>query len=154
MARTRRDSPLSRVTRGKAKHVSDDRGVLGVIELVGHAPFVPVRIFWIHDVPPGTARGGHAHKACSQFLICLRGRVNVDAIDGTLSRNFLLEHGDFLNLVPGIYSTETFIVEGTVLAVLCDRPYEPDDYVYERDLFVPAARQSGQRDLDWDADPT
>jgi UDP-2-acetamido-3-amino-2,3-dideoxy-glucuronate N-acetyltransferase len=132
------DSPLHRVTRGKAKIISDDRGNLGVIELAGHAPFVPVRIFWIHDVPPGTARGGHAHKACSQFLVCLRGRISVDAIDGTLSRNFILEQGDFLNLVPGIYSTQFFMDEGTVLAVLCDRPYEPQDYVYERDLFVPS----------------
>jgi dTDP-4-dehydrorhamnose 3,5-epimerase-like enzyme len=154
LARTKRDSPLSRVTRGNAKQVGDDRGVLSVIELVGHAPFVPVRMFWIHDVPPGTARGGHAHKACSQLLVCVRGRVSVDAIDGTLSRNFILEQGDFLNLVPGIFSTEVFMDEGTVLAVLCDRPYEPDDYVYERDLFVPTAHQSGQRDLDWDADPT
>jgi len=87
--------------------------------------------------PPGTARGGHAHKACSQFLVCLRGRISVDAIDGTLSRNFVLEQGDFLNLVPGIYSTETFMDEGSVLAVLCDRPYEPEDYVYDRDLFMP-----------------
>jgi UDP-2-acetamido-3-amino-2,3-dideoxy-glucuronate N-acetyltransferase len=137
LAGGRRDSPLSRVTRGRAKRVDDDRGSLGVIDLPGHAPFVPVRMFWIHDVPPGTARGGHAHKACSQFLVCLRGRISVDAIDGTLSRNFVLEQGDFLNLVPGIYSTETFMDEGSVLAVLCDRPYEPEDYVYDRDLFMP-----------------
>ena len=137
MAGGRRDSPLSRVTRGRAKRVDDDRGSLGVIDLPGHAPFVPVRMFWIHDVPPGTARGGHAHKACSQFLVCLRGRISVDAIDGTLSRNFVLEQGDFLNLVPGIYSTETFMDEGSVLVVLCDRPYEPEDYVYDRDLFMP-----------------
>jgi hypothetical protein len=130
-------SPLSRVTRGKAKLVEDSRGCLGVIEIASHAPFVPVRIFWISDVPAGTARGGHAHKACSQFLVCLCGRINVDAIDGELSRNFMLGQGDFLNMVPGIFFTETFLDEGSVLAVLCDRPYEPDDYVYEKELFVP-----------------
>ena len=130
-------SPLSRVTQGRAKLVEDDRGSLGVIEIASHAPFVPVRMFWISEVPAGTARGGHAHKACSQFLVCLRGRINVNAIDGTLSQNFVLGQGDFLNMVPGIYSTETFLDEGSVLAVLCDRPYEPDDYVYERELFVP-----------------
>jgi UDP-2-acetamido-3-amino-2,3-dideoxy-glucuronate N-acetyltransferase len=130
-------SPLSRVTRGSAKLVEDARGRLGVIDIASHAPFVPVRMFWISDVPAGTARGGHAHKACSQFLVCLRGRINVDAIDGTQHQSFMLGQGDFLNMVPGIYSTETFLDEGSVLAVLCDRPYEPDDYVYERELFVP-----------------
>jgi UDP-2-acetamido-3-amino-2,3-dideoxy-glucuronate N-acetyltransferase len=130
-------NPLSRVTRGKAKLVEDGRGCLGVIEISSHAPFVPVRMFWISDVAAGTARGGHAHKACSQFLVCLRGRIDVDAIDGTQSQNFVLGQGDFLNIVPRIYATETFLDEGSVLAVLCDRPYEPDDYVYERELFVP-----------------
>ena len=137
MTRSHVGSPLRRVTRGKAKLVEDSRGRLGVIDIARNAPFVPVRIFWISEVPAGTARGGHAHKACSQFLVCLRGRINVDAIDGTLSQNYVLGQGDFLNLVPGIYSTETFLDEGSVLAVLCDRPYEPDDYVYERELFVP-----------------
>jgi len=130
-------SPLSAVTRGSAKIITDKRGGLGVVDIIKHAPFVPVRIFWIFDVPAGTPRGGHAHKACSQFLICLHGRINIDAMDGTLHQSFVLEHGDFLNLVPGIFSTETFLDEGSSLAVLCDRPYEPEDYVYERDLFVP-----------------
>lgn len=128
---------MSRVTRGRAKIVRDDRGKLGVIELASHAPFVPARIFWISDVAAGTARGGHAHRACSQFFICLRGRIKVDAVDGTLSQTVMLEQGDFLNVVPGIYATETFLDEGSMLAVLCDRPYDPEDYVYERELFVP-----------------
>lgn len=130
-------NPLSRVTRGRAKIVEDDRGSLGVIELASYAPFVPVRMFWISDVAAGTARGGHAHRACSQFFIGLRGRIKVDAVDGTLSQIFVLERGDFLNIVPGIYATETFLDEGSMLAVLCDRPYEPEDYVYEKELFVP-----------------
>jgi hypothetical protein len=130
-------NPLSRATRGKAKLVDDDRGGLGVIDLVGHAPFVPVRLFWIHGAAAGTARGGHAHKACSQFFICLRGRINVDAMDGTVRREFVLKRGDFINIVPGIFATETFLDKDAILAVLCDRPYEPEDYIYERDLFIP-----------------
>ena len=129
--------PLSRITRGKATFVDDDRGSLAVIEIADQAPFVPVRMFWISGVAAGTARGGHAHRACNQFFMCLGGRIRIDAIDGTLSETFMLERGDFLNVVPGIYATETFLDEGSILAVLCDRPYEPEDYVYERDLFVP-----------------
>ena len=129
--------PLSHITRGKAKLVDDDRGSLGVIEIASHAPFVPVRMFWISGVAPGTARGGHAHRECSQFMVCLSGKVRVDAMDGTVKQEFLLERGDFINIIPGIFATEAFLEEGTVLGVLCDRPYEPEDYIYERDLFVP-----------------
>jgi hypothetical protein len=95
MSGSKAESPLNRVTRGKAKLVEDDRGSLGVIEIASHAPFVPVRMFWISDVAAGTARGGHAHKACSQFVVCLRGRINIDAIDGTQSQNFCIGAGRF-----------------------------------------------------------
>jgi hypothetical protein len=134
-------TPLSRVAQGKAKLFEEDRGSLGVIEIANYAPFAPVRIFWISDVAPGKTRGGHAHKACSQFFVCIRGKIQVDAFDGTLSQNFVLGRGDFLNLVPGIFATETFMDEGSILLVLCDRLYEQDDYIYDRDALVPDVRE-------------
>jgi dTDP-4-dehydrorhamnose 3,5-epimerase-like enzyme len=137
MTEGKRGSPLSRVTHGKSKFFGDDRGSLDVLDIVDCAPFRPVRMFWISDAAPGTARGGHAHKACSQFLVCIDGRIQVDAFDGAVSRTFVMEHGEFLNLVPGIFSTETFLEEGSVLLVLCDRPYEQDDYIHDRDLLAP-----------------
>lgn len=133
------DTPLGRISRGKAKLVDDDRGGLGIIDTDSAVPFAPVRMFWIADVAPGTARGGHAHKQCSQFLVCLRGRIRVDAFDGTLDQQFLLERGDFLNLVPGIFATETFLDDGSVLLVVCDRPYEAEDYVVDRASLIPGS---------------
>jgi UDP-2-acetamido-3-amino-2,3-dideoxy-glucuronate N-acetyltransferase len=126
---------LSRVTRGSTKLFGDDRGKLGVIDLARHVPFVPVRIFWISDVPAGKARGGHAHKACSQFVVCLHGRVVVDAFDGTKRERFVLEAGDFINLVPGIFATEEFVEPDSLLLVVCDRPYEPDDYIHDKNAL-------------------
>jgi len=130
-------NPLSRVTRGKSKFFQDDRGSLDVLDIIDCAPFKPVRMFWISGAAPGTARGGHAHKACSQFFVCISGRIKVDAFDGAVSQTFLMEQGEFLNLVPGIFATETFLDEGAILLVLCDRPYEQDDYIDDRDLLVP-----------------
>lgn len=130
-------NPLARVTRGSAELFGDDRGTLGVVDLVGHAPFVPVRIFWISDVPAGKERGGHAHKACSQFVVCLHGKIVVDAFDGTDNQRFALEAGDFLNLVPGIFATEQFVEPGSLLLVVCDRPYEADDYIYDKNALKP-----------------
>jgi dTDP-4-dehydrorhamnose 3,5-epimerase-like enzyme len=134
-----RGSPLSRVTHGKSKFFQDDRGSLDVLDIVDYAPFTPVRMFWISGVAPGTARGGHAHKACSQFFVCISGKIQVDAFDGVANRTFQMQHGEFLNVVPGIFATETFLEEGSVLLVLCDRPYEQDDYIHDRDLLVPNA---------------
>ena len=128
---------LSRVSRGSARLFRDDRGRLGVVDLVGNAPFVPVRIFWISEVPAGKLRGGHAHRACSQFIVCLQGKVVIDAFDGTTDERFVLEAGDFINLVPRIFATEEFVEPGSLLLVVCDRPYEADDYIHDRNALKP-----------------
>jgi hypothetical protein len=130
---------LSRVTEGRAAIFDDARGGLGVIDIIAHAPFTPVRLFWISDVAAGQSRGGHAHKACSQFMVCLSGCIQIDAFDGMARRSFLLSRGEFINVVPGIYATETFLVEQSVLLVLCDRPYEANDYVHDEKLLIPTA---------------
>jgi len=123
--------PLSRVSTGRAAIFDDARGGLAVIDIIQHAPFTPVRLFWISDVAAGGTRGGHAHKRCSQFMVCLSGQVRVDAFDGKARQTFVLGRGEFINVVPGIYATETFLVEQSALLVLCDRPYETDDYIHD-----------------------
>jgi hypothetical protein len=132
-------SALSRVTEGRAAIFDDARGGLGVIDIIDHAPFTPVRLFWISDVAAGQSRGGHAHRACSQFMVCLSGRIQIDAFDGTARRSFSLSRGEFINVVPGIYAIQTFLVEQSVLLVLCDRPYEADDYIHDEKLLIPTA---------------
>lgn len=127
------------MTEGRAALFDDARGGLGVIDIIDYAPFTPVRLFWISDVAAGQSRGGHAHKACSQFMVCLSGRIQIDAFDGTVRRRFLLSRGEFINVVPGIYATETFLVEQSVLLVLCDRPYEADDYIRDEKSLIPTA---------------
>jgi hypothetical protein len=135
-------SPLRGVAQGKTKSITDKRGTLSVLDIAENTPFVPVRMFWITDVVPGTSRGGHAHKACSQFLVCAQGRIDVEAFDGTISRSFMLTQGDFINLPPGIFATETFLDENSVLLVICDRPFEAEDYIDERETLVPVEGDS------------
>jgi hypothetical protein len=72
-------------------------------------------------------------------MVCLSGRIRIDAFDGTVRRSFSLGRGEFINVVPGVYATETFLVEQSVLLVLCDRPYEADDYVHDEKLLIPTA---------------
>jgi dTDP-4-dehydrorhamnose 3,5-epimerase-like enzyme len=109
----------------------DARGLLVPLEFSKFVPFEVKRMFWIVDVPAGGVRGGHAHKQCHQFAICIVGRVAVEAFDDQLKRTLELSTGQALYIKPGIFTTERFIADGTILSVLCDRPYEPADYVYE-----------------------
>ena len=136
------NGPLSGMTIGKAAFFGDDRGGLNVIDIIKHAPFVPVRLFWLSDVPADRVRGGHAHKLCSQFMICMAGTIRVDAFDGITRRSILLGQGEFINVVPGIYATETFLEARSLLLVLCDRPFEAHDYIDDEESLVSAANSA------------
>jgi dTDP-4-dehydrorhamnose 3,5-epimerase-like enzyme len=111
----------------------EPRGVLLPIEFSEFVPFAVKRMFWISDVPAGGVRGGHAHEHCHQFAICITGRVAIEAVDDRTKRTIELAMGQALHIKPGIFTTERFIASGTILAVLCNRPYEPSDYLYELD---------------------
>jgi dTDP-4-dehydrorhamnose 3,5-epimerase-like enzyme len=108
----------------------DSRGLLVAVEFTKFVPFDVKRMFWIDNVPAGGVRGGHAHKRCHQFAICIRGQVAIDALDGQRTRTLELTRGRAVHIAPGIFTTERFIAEGTVLSVLCDRPYDATDYLY------------------------
>ena len=40
-------------------------GTLSVFEAEHDVPFAIKRIYYIHNVPAGVQRGGHAHKSCA-----------------------------------------------------------------------------------------
>jgi WxcM-like, C-terminal len=108
----------------------DSRGLLVPVEFSQFVPFDVRRMFWVADVPTAGVRGGHAHKHCHQFAICLAGLVAIDAFNGEATRTIELRAGQALHIKPGLFTTERFLAPGTILAVLCDRPYEATDYLY------------------------
>jgi hypothetical protein len=110
-------------------HFRDERGVLVPLDVTQAVPFPVVRIFWIFDVPAGSAPGGHAHKACNEYLICASGLIEVEAYDGRVSRTIILSSGSGVHVPPTIFTTERFNLPRSILIVLCDRPYEAEDYL-------------------------
>jgi len=105
--------------------------------------FASVRLFTVRG-NKGAVRGRHAHKRCTQFLICVHGEIDVECDDGSGKRLTVLDRGNKgLLIPPSIWSTETYCTDGAVLAVLCDRLYEEDDYIRDYDQFL-TWRRSGQ----------
>jgi hypothetical protein len=122
---------------------SDPRGVLVPIDLSRSIPFKVARFFWIFDVPAGAVRGAHAHKLCHQFMVCGVGSLRVEADDGETGRSIALAAGQALHVPPGLFTAERFEAPGTVLMVFCDRPYELDDYLNDREALRAWRRQIG-----------
>ena len=82
-------------------------------------------------------RGGHAHLECSQLLIAVNGSIRVDFTDGQHGGTVWLTGPEIaLFLPPMIWATEFFQGRASCLLVLCDRPYEVEDYVRDRNHFM------------------
>lgn len=99
-------------------------------------PFAIARVFVVRS-GGGTTRGRHAHKRCNQLMVCVNGRCEVTCSDGSSNQTFLLDGTDHGLLVPcGVWAEESYLDSGTVLMVLCDRPYEENDYIGNYEEFL------------------
>ena len=114
----------------------EDNGELSVFEHGNQ--FVPFSIKRIFNVKSeiGSVRGKHAHRLCSQLLICSNGTIEVHCDDSTSRKVFVLEKPNYGLLVPpGIWAEQKYIEHNTTMTVICDRPYEADDYISDYQLF-------------------
>ena len=114
----------------------DERGALVALEL-DDCPFAPRRIFAVYDVPSESLRGEHAHRKCHQFLVSLAGSVTCGVSDGTAQEEVELDGpGIGIHIPPMIWGTQWRYTQDAVLLVLASHPYDPDDYIRDRDEFL------------------
>lgn len=91
------------------------------------------RVFTVTDVPAGGVRGDHAHRDCTQVVVCLRGAVQIVIDDGNNAVNIRLSGSEeALFIPPGLWNHLTFEGPDTVVAVFCDQPYKESDYLRDR----------------------
>jgi len=130
------ESTIENVVVDRLPIMRDPRGALTVVEFKNFIPFAVARLFFIRDVPAGTTRGAHAHFRCKQYLVCQNGRVRVALADGTGEKTIELSQGQGMLVEPGIFATETYLEADSQLLVLCDRPYEKEDYIHDINEFL------------------
>lgn len=117
------------------RHARADGEVI-VAQAEAQVPFRIERMFAL-AAPAGATRGRHAHRRCSQFMICVSGAVDVVCEDGRRKNMFALNRRNQALLVPpGLWNTVEFRGDGSVLVVLCDRVYEADDYIRDYAEFL------------------
>ena len=121
----------------------EDNGELSVFEQNSEAiPFQIKRIFNVR-ADKGSVRGQHAHRLCSQMLICSNGSVEVFCDDSSNQEVFLLDNPNYGLLVPpGIWAEQRYVENNTAMTVICDRLYEAEDYISDYELFKDFVSQS------------
>lgn len=117
-----------------------DDGVLTVFEAEpSGVPFQIVRVFTVAGVSANGRRGNHAHRDCTQLLACLAGETTVTIHDGASEvSEILAANGGALLIPPMLWNSVWFRDPESVLAVFCDRPYEPGDYLVDWDEYLRA----------------
>lgn len=115
---------------------SDERGCLVPLEVSARFNFVTKRLFYVRGVPAGTVRGHHAHARCSQILICQSGSIALEMFDGKSERSVRLGKNDAIFIPIGIFASERYEVPETTLLVLCDRPFEPEEFIRTREDLI------------------
>ena len=120
--------------------ISDPRGNLTFIEGGQHIPFDIRRVYYTYDVPGGTDRGGHAHKALHQLIIAMSGSFDVTLDDGRNKKKFHLNRSyQGLYLCPMIWRDLDNFSSGSVCMVLASSIYEASDYYRDYNEFISAA---------------
>ena len=126
--------------------VKDLRGNLTVGEFERQIPFTPKRYFMVFGVPSAEVRGEHAHHACHQFLICVRGACSVLADDGAHREEFRLDSPTLgLYLPPMTWGVQYKYTADAVLLVFASDYYDASDYIRNYDDFVGWVAKRGDR---------
>ena len=113
----------------KLKYIVEDNGSLVIIERTKDLPFTIARVFSV-QAPAGSIRGQHAHKKCTQFLTCPIGEIEVICEDGKESVKFILDNPKKGILIPpGIWAEQNYRTSNSLLNVICDLDYDPNDYI-------------------------
>lgn len=114
------------------QHHLDERGGLVVIE--SDVGFKIERVYFIHDAEG--RRGEHAHHKTTQALVAVAGACKVSVWNGvTFDEVALDSRSKCLILDPHDYHYMEGFSCGCVLLVMASEPYDPADYIDNKEFF-------------------
>ncbi len=121
----------------KMPKIKDLRENLSAGEFGSQLPFKPKRYFLVFDVPSHKIRGEHAHKRCSQFLLCVKGSCRVLIDDGKNRQEMLLDKPEYgLEIKPLVWGIQYDYSSDAVLLVFASEHYDSADYIRDYNEFL------------------
>ena len=112
-------------------------GNLTILENGLNIPFDVKRIYYLYDVPSGSARGGHAHIELEQYIIAASGSYDVILDDGKNKKKFTLNRPNLaLHILPGMWRELDNFSSGSISMVLASQLYDEKDYIRDYNQFL------------------
>jgi len=124
--------------------VSDPTGNLTPYEW-HDVPFEPHRVFVLHDVIQGARRGGHAHRTLEELIIAVSGSFEVVTLDEHGYHHWHMNRADQgLYIPPHVWRHLQDFSGNAVALVLASTPYDPLDYIRDKDEFIASLPKSDE----------
>ena len=129
----------------KFKTYNDKRGLLIPFEVknkkikLNNSFFFNIkRIFFVMG-KKNYFRGNHAHKKCSQILLCLNGSIKIETKYRNIVKKFRIskKKNEALFIPPMIWNKLFFKDNNSLLAVICDYKYDyKKEYINDYKKFI------------------
>ena len=121
----------------KIKTIKSLNGDISIIDRKNNLPFEIKRIFYVHNIPQDSERGGHAHKTLEQFIWAINGILEVKAISQSMKKfNYLLKSPyEGLYLPPMIWSNQFSRSKNSIYCVAASDYYAEKDYIRDWEKF-------------------
>ena len=119
------------------KELGDSRGKLVAIEGEKDIPFKIARVFCIYGSDNEVIRGKHANKKSEFVLVNIHGTSKVKIDYGDSKEVFELNEPYTALFIPKMIWKEMYdFSEDSVLLVLSDQKYDPEEYVSNYDEYL------------------
>ena len=119
------------------KKIHNPAGNITIVQNGWHKDFDFRRVYYLYDVPGGSERGGHAHKALYQLIVAASGSFDVILDDGRNKKIIQLNRPYFgLLVVPGIWREIINFSSGAICLVLASHKYDESDYIRDYNEFT------------------
>lgn len=125
------------------KQMGDDRGHLVVVEGGKDIPFEIARVFYIYGSDPDVVRGRHANRKSEFVLINVSGTSKVKVDDGHTTEIFELNEPHTGIYIPQMIWKDMYdFSSDSVLLVLSNEKYKPDEYIKDYDEYISIIRKN------------
>jgi len=116
----------------------DERGHLVVVEGMKDVPFEIKRMFYIYGSDASVVRGRHANRRSEFVLINVAGQSKVRVCDGAGNEAVFSINRPHTGLyLPKMVWKDMYdFSPDSVLLVLSNEAYDPDEYIRDYDAFV------------------
>lgn len=131
--------PLSEATLIRFPSMQAEGRRIVPMEAATGVPFDVKRVFTIRATSTGLVGGRHAHRRCHQLIVVTEGICEVVIIgDHAGDRaEWLLDSPNVgLWIPPSLWGEQRYLSNPVGLMVLCDRPYEAEDYIRDYDVYM------------------